>query len=244
MQAHKTPEEYWEDAGRQGYDQAMFGGPHVASHIQHHCWDSVMEAAKAVGLNKGSRVLELGCGDGAFACEVLAKHFTSVTGYDLSAAAIERAQGRNVAGTRFVAADITKLNFDSSERWDGVFLFGIIHHIKPGTPDLIRKISTIADRIVLLEPNGNHPIRKLLELTPSYKEAGEDSYRWDEIVDIFRVQGGFECQYHRWFNLFPNKTPDCIFGRLKFLEPLIESNQLLSRICTAQVASFVRGKKG
>jgi hypothetical protein len=41
---------------------------------------------------------------------------------------------------------------------------------------LIRTLRSAIDRVVVMEPNADHVMRKLLEFTPSYRAAGEDSF--------------------------------------------------------------------
>src|SRR6185369_17772412 len=112
--------------------------------------------------------------------------YNAIDGYDLAPAAIARANAA-APGThlKFVSADLVTLNYDALPHYDGVFLIGILHHIKAATPDVLRSLTKVTDKIVVLEPNGNNIVRKLLELTPSYRSAGEDSFRTQEMIDIF-----------------------------------------------------------
>jgi len=112
-------------------------------------------------------VLDLGCGDGAFTNQVLARNFAAVDGFDLSHSGVERAQAEAAeAHVRFRCCDITRLDFDMLPRYDGAFLIGILHHVKLATPSLIRTLASAIDRVVVMEPNANHIVRKLLEFTP------------------------------------------------------------------------------
>jgi hypothetical protein len=92
----------------------------------------------------------------------------------------------------------------------------------------------VADRVVVLEPNGAHLVRKLLELTPAYRAAGEDSFRHSRLERLF-AEAGYRVAVRRRFNLFPNLTPPGVFRLLRALEPLAEATSVLRALCTADI---------
>jgi hypothetical protein len=91
---------------------------------------------------------------------------------------------------------------------------------------------------VVIEPSGNHVARKLLELTPSYRAAGEDSFRRSEVPAMFEA-AGYRTVVNRRFNLFPNFTPRFAFKALRRAEPSIERNPILNSVCTMNAYGFV-----
>ena len=238
-----APEQYWNRAGEVGYAEAMYTSGKVATHVKTGMRTTILEAAQSVGLNQNSTILELGCGDGDLANEFLSKHFKSIEAHDLAPAGIESANKNRRPNTQFFCSDITKLTFEPGKRYDSVFLIGILHHVKKETPDIIERLIKITDKIVVLEPNGNHIGRKFLETLPSYKNAGEDSFRKKEFEKIF-TDRGFSQTYFKRFNLFPNFTPDGLFPMVKRLEPMIENTKALNFLCTCQVFAFEKNKKG
>jgi SAM-dependent methyltransferase len=229
------PEAYWEKAGAVGYGTAMFGSPTVEQHINRRVWDIAIEIGRRLGLDAASRVLDLGCGDGAFANRALAANFAAVDGFDMSEAAIRRAS-ENAPGPhmRFTARDVTRLEFADLPRYDGAFLIGILHHVKAAAPAILRGLRGVTDRVVVLEPNGGHVVRKLLELTPSYRAAGEDSFRRRHLERLF-AEAGFRTVIWRRLNLFPNFTPQSLFRLLRPLEPMIEATPGLRALCTVDM---------
>ena len=114
-----------------------------------------------------------------------------------------------------------------------------LHHIKASTPQGLRSLARVTDKIVVLEPNGNHLLRKLLELTPNYRSAGEDSFRTREMVDIFSASG-WRTMVRKRLNLFPNFTPGPVYRLLAPLEPYIEESPLLNALCTVNMFGAVR----
>lgn len=245
MSNHQSDEAvpgYWDRAGEQGYGAAMYTSGAVEAHVRGRLWRMVIEIADRLGVPTDGQVLDLGCGDGALSNQVLAPRFRSVHGIDVSHAAIRRAKAE-AAGDHvtFRAADLTTFDLDTLPRYDAVFLFGILHHIKGAAPGVVQALRRRTDRLIILEPNGNHLVRKLLELTPTYRSAGEDSFRKKTLMAILRA-AGWQIEYFNRVNIFPNFAPDAIFRLLLPIEPLIEKNRLLNRVCTADLYGLSSSK--
>ncbi len=233
------PGSYWERAGAIGYGEAMFGSRAVEQHVNRRLWGIAVGIGQQLGLDPSARVLDLGCGDGAFANAVLAQNFAAVDGFDMAEAAIRRALA-NAPGPhmRFEARDLTQLEFADLPRYDGAFLIGFLHHVKAATPAILRGLHRITDRVVVLEPNGGHLLRKLLEFTPAYRAAGEDSFRRRELEKIF-AGAGYRRAVWRRLNLFPNFTPQPLFRLLRRVEPAIEATPGLRALCTVDMYGFL-----
>ena len=234
------PEAYWNRAGEVSYAEAMYSSADVERHVRLRLWNIAINIADELGIPRNGRVLDFGCGDGAFANEALASYYSAIDGYDLAPAAIARANAV-APGThlKFFSADLVTLDYDALPRYDGIFLIGILHHIKAATPDVLRSLARVSDKIVVLEPNGNNLVRKLLELTPSYRRAGEDSFRTREMVNIFS-QAGWRTLVARRLNLFPNFTPSLAYRLLARAEPYIERSSFLNALCTVNMFGAIR----
>lgn len=232
-------EAYWERAGEVSYASAMFAHSEVEKHVNNRLWQVGVDIGKKLGLNHQSRVLDLGCGDGTLANVVLSKHFQAIDGFDLSTAGIKRARELAAhANMHFDTCDITKMDYSTLPQYDGAYLWGILHHVKEATPAILKNLRTATKRVVILEPNGNNIVRKILERTATYKAAGEDSFRTRELEHIFH-QAGFRPAIWRRLNLFPNFTPKALFQLLKPLEPLVEKTPILRACCTVNMWGFV-----
>jgi cyclopropane fatty-acyl-phospholipid synthase-like methyltransferase len=238
MKAAVHQKAYWEHAGEVSYAEAMYADAEVARHLNDRLWQILVEIGIGLGLDAQSHVMDLGCGDGSFANAMLAKHFGAVDGIDFSEAGIERARA-HAAGpnVRFEVRDITTMDFASLPKYDGVFLNGILHHVKDATPGILHHLRGVTSRVIVLEPNGNHILRKLLELTATYKAAGEDSFRTRRLEQLFH-QAGYRRVVWRRLNLFPNFTPKLVFRLFRPFEPLVEKTPVLRALCTVNVWGF------
>lgn len=228
---------YWNKVGEAGYNSSVYKSKRVAARVSTHMGTLMLEASRSLGLGNQSKVLELGCGDGSFANDILAANFKSVDAYDMAPAAIERANKFKKENIRFHCADITQLEFENAQRWDAVFLVAILHHVKDATPTIISRLAKVAKYVIVMEPNGNNVVRKLLELLPSYQRAGEDSFRRKNLKKIFSDYG-YEENFFRMFNLFPNLTPDSLYPLVTKIEPWVENSKFFNGLCTAQVFGF------
>jgi len=88
--------------------------------------------------------------------------------------------------------------------------------------------------MIVLEPNGNHLLRKLLEFTPSYRAAGEDSFRRKELLALYEA-AGWQVVTAKRLNLFPNFTPGPVYRLLAPIESMIERSRLWNALCTADL---------
>lgn len=239
---YERQHEHWEKAGEIGYGKAMFSNDSVGGHIMQRHWRAVIETAGALGLHSGMRVLELGCGDGEFAIKMLSPEFKHVDAFDISNAAIGRASASCPPNVSFKAADASGLEFDGQNKWDAVFMMGFLHHVKPSAGAIVRRVCGVCDAAVLIEPNGNNLIRKSLELLPSYRKAGEDSFKLNHLVEMFEACG-FELSQLRRMTIVPPFLPARLLPFMKGIERRIEATPILNRLCSSYILGFAKRAK-
>jgi SAM-dependent methyltransferase len=234
-QEQGSADAYWDKAGERGYGQAMYRDSSVEFHVRGRLWHAAIEIADALSASRDGRVLDVGCGDGAFANQMLAPYYREVDAFDKSDIAIRRAQaeasGQNAT---FRAVDLISFDLDSLPHYEAAFLIGILHHIKSATPAILRALAKRTDKMVVLEPNGNNLMRKAMELTSAYRRAGEDSFRTKDLIAIFAAAGWQTISWQR-LNLFPNFTPGVIYRWLAPLEPWVEQSQFWNMLCTVDL---------
>ena len=117
-------------------------------------------AMKLAGKPKNASVLEIGCGDGRDAKEIVART-PNYTGFDISSALIKLAQA-HVPGAHFEVADAITYQY-GSENFDVVFAFASLLHLsKDEVQDVLKKVHAA------LKPGGTFFIS--LKLAGTYLE--------------------------------------------------------------------------
>jgi 2-polyprenyl-3-methyl-5-hydroxy-6-metoxy-1,4-benzoquinol methylase len=223
-----------------GYAEALYASDKTMKHILTKHWQAAVDIAKSLGLNENSDILELGCGDGKFADEILAVYFRHIDAFDISQSAIKRAQSLSRTNkVNYFAEDITTLEFKKNAYWDGAFLIWILHHVKVFTPAIVSRLAQVCPILIVAEPNGNNIIRKLLELLPSYKRAGERSFKLKELIGIFE-SAGYAVTTIRRVAFVPNYLPDVLLTPFMKLEAVIECTPILNWLCATNMIGFSR----
>jgi SAM-dependent methyltransferase len=153
-------------------------------------------------LTPGSRVLELGCGDGTSAIE-LAGWGAEVDAIDISPAGVEEARLRTaeqgVERARFHVMDAEQLAFDDGS-FDLVCGRAILHHLdlERVLPELGRTLAP-AGRLVFIEPLGHNPAINLFRSrTPGLRTPDEHPLL---MRDLALVRSLFDDVELRFFHL-------------------------------------------
>jgi cyclopropane-fatty-acyl-phospholipid synthase len=130
---------------------------------------------RKLGLEKGSRVLDIGCGWGSFAIHAAAKHGARVVGATLSQPQAELAR-RRIAERgldRQIEIRVTDYRALADEPFDAIASIGMVEHVGASQIDLYARQAAR-----LLRPGGrflNHGIARLRHTDP---EAGPFSERY------------------------------------------------------------------
>jgi 2-polyprenyl-3-methyl-5-hydroxy-6-metoxy-1,4-benzoquinol methylase len=188
---------------------------------------------------RGASVLDLGCGDGAYTVEFAALGVREVVGLDPAAVAIDaartRAQALGVADTvRFEVGNIYDLDEHlASGRFDCIVIRGVLHHL----PDPARALAGLAafeGTMVILEPNGNNPVLKLLERFSRYHIDHEERSFRPALICNWITAAGLSVRSCSMLNLVPFFCPDSIAKVLRAVEPIVERVPLLRDIACGQ----------
>ena len=188
---------------------------------------------------EGKAVLDLGCGDGTYTLEFSALGVTEVLGVDPASVAIEAAniKARRCgldATVKFEVGNIYALeHYLADKRFDCIVLRGVLHHL----PDPARAINSLArfgGTIIVLEPNGNNPVLKLLEKYSRYHIEHEERSFSPSTIQSWLSTAGFQVCSNKVFNLVPMFCPDWMATVLRAIGPTVERIPLLRDIACGQ----------
>lgn len=179
-------------------------------------------------------LVDIGCGDGTYT-ENIRQNFPhlDVSGFDPAGAAIE------VAREKYPLVHFETINLLDEQlpvpekKYDVAVIRGVLHHLS----DQQRAITNafrLADNLIIMEPNGNNPILKLIEKTSKYHiEHEEQSFFEWQLKSWIRSAGG---QVDSWSYVgyvpffFPTRPAKMIYA----VQPFLEKVPVLKHIFSAQ----------
>ena len=168
------------------------------------------------------RVLDIGCGDGTYTCELFdAARPACIHGVDPAEEAITsargKAQGRPVT---FSVASAYTLPF-GDDSFDVACLRGVLHHLNQPAAALHEALR-VAGTLVVIEPNGYNPVLKVIERVSPYHVAHEEKSYPPRLLDRWVREQGGRVTRRRFSGLVPFFCPDWMARALKDLEPWVE----------------------
>jgi len=187
-----------------------------------------------IGTHKS--LVDIGCGDGVYTGEIKKKFpDLEIEGFDPAEDAIALAQ-KKYPDITFRAMNILDKDLGQStrRRFEVGVLRGVLHHLSDQEL-AIRNSFAIADRIIIVEPNGNNPILKIIEkVSPYHRLHEEQSFtywqlkNWVEEAGGNVVFGGYVGFVPFFFPEFPSKV-------IRFFQPVLEKIPLVREFFSAQI---------
>jgi ubiquinone/menaquinone biosynthesis C-methylase UbiE len=174
-----------------------------------------------ISLDKGTRLLEVGCGNGFFSY-----HFDQIcrtVGVDFSRKMLEK----NPISQKLLM-DAARLTFQDNS-FDVVFCHALLHHVE-NMDEILQEMRRVSRKyVVVLEPNRNNPLMALFSaLVPEERKALSFSLGY-----LREVMGRNKLKVIASFShgmTVPNKTPVFllpVFKLLDFRQPLGMTNILI-----------------
>jgi ubiquinone/menaquinone biosynthesis C-methylase UbiE len=189
---------------------------------------------------KGKTLIDIGCGDGAYTYEFVAKGAASILGIDPVASAVESAaeKYKNIPNLKFNCHDISTMPLPE-RKYDIAVLRGVLHHMH-NMKDGIRAACRMGKEVVVVEPNGYNLVLKIIEKTSAYHIAHkEQSFLPGTLREQFRENGGVLI-HGNYVGLVPCFCPNALAKFLKVLEPLVEAIPVVKQIACGQYIMHVR----
>ena len=188
---------------------------------------------------ESKRILDLGCGDGAYSVEFLALGAREVLGVDPAVAAVEAARKKalreGVADKlRFEVGNIYDPNLlHGQQPFDCVVLRGVLHHL-PDPEKAVACAASLAKSMIILEPNGYNPVLKILERVSKYHIEHEEQSFYSVTLTSWVRRAGFHIQEARFINLVPMFSPDWMARLCKRLGYVVERIPIVRAVACGQ----------
>lgn len=187
---------------------------------------------------KVETVLDIGCGDGAYTGE-LASRLPEIAfaGFDPAEKAVQLARMR-FPGCNFVVGDILDRDTFPNEEYDLAVIRGVIHHL-PAQKEAIANAMSLSRRLLIIEPNGNNPILKVIEKTSRYHvEHEEQSFSSSFFLKIACEQG-LKVSHLGFVGFVPFFFPTQLARTIYFCQPTLERIPLLAKFLGGQIVLLV-----
>lgn len=191
-------------------------------------------------------VLDIGCGDGAYTVAFPSFGIQKVVGIDPAGEAIKVARGKAKALgvsdiVSFEVGDIYDIDkYLTSGYFDCIVLRGVLHHL-PDPARAIAGLSSFEGLVIVLEPNGNNPILKLLERFSRYHIDHEEQSFSPKLICNWLNTAQLPVRSSKVLNLVPFFCPDWIARFCRKIEPIIERIPFLRDVACGQ-SIIVAGK--
>jgi len=187
----------------------------------------------------GKTVLDVGCGDGTYTLEFPTLGVNSILGLDPAETAIEiakvKAHERGLdLKVKFDVGNIYDLdNYTTNNNLDCIVLRGVLHHVS--NPErAIAGLTNFKGTVIVLEPNGNNPLLKLIEKYSHYHISHEERSFSPSTIKSWFINAGFKIYSKKVINIVPTFCPDRMARILHTIEPLIEFIPLIRDITCGQ----------
>lgn len=185
-------------------------------------------------------IIDIGCGDGTYTFALKqARPGMACTGFDPAEAAIESA-GKRFPGVEYVVGDILDPATLPKRRFDVAILRGVVHHLPDGAAG-IDNAARLADRIIMVEPNGDNPIVKWLERNSSYHIGHEEQSYPLRQLKAWCENGGRQVYSVAWVGFVPFLFPTLLVRMILPFQGLLERIGPLVRRFAGQIV-IVYGK--
>jgi SAM-dependent methyltransferase len=179
-------------------------------------------------------LIDIGCGDGYYTYEIKEKRpELHIEGTDPASSAIEHASSlyKNIPFSVSNILDETTL---PGRKYDFGVVRGVLHHLTD--PALaIRNSLKLADRILIIEPNGNNPILKVIEKTSEYHIKHEERSFTSSALSKFCKEAGARIEFLGYVGFVPFFFPTTLSKVIYFFQPFLEKVPVVRNYFSGQI---------
>lgn len=193
------------------------------------------------GNDKNLKVIEIGSGQGDVATAISKSNQGQISQWMASEYFEQGVTWLKSLGFQAMQIDAcdTKL---PDESYDISFTYDVMHHV-PDQRTMAREMLRIArGRTLVVETNGLSIFRRLKELTPGHRRAGEKSFTPWTYRSFFEGHGYTITRFEIFPFLFPFKVPGFLLKSLVWFNQIVEYIPLFKWQCS-NVAIYIEYKK-
>jgi len=155
-------------------------------HIELSIFDSFLKQHQ-INLN-GSEILDVGCGSG-YSTRLLKSKYNpkEIIAFDFMSEQIELARQRD-PNTNYFVGDVANINL-SSNKFDAVFVFGVLHHVPEWKKGLQEIYRVIKPKGIFLVEEGSKKIVDFADKYLRWQHPPESRFDWPEFIKELKVIG-------------------------------------------------------
>ncbi|MFD1145128.1 class I SAM-dependent methyltransferase [Larkinella insperata] len=188
-------------------------------------------------------LVDIGCGDGMYTNNIK-ENFPNldVYGFDPAHSAIEMAR-QNYPRVTFDTINLLDDNLPVPEqKYDVAVIRGVLHHLAD-QQKAITNAFRLADHLIIMEPNGNNPVLKLIEKTSKYHIEHEEQSFYEWQLKRWIKNAGGEVKSWSYVGYVPFFFPTLPAKVIYFFQPLLEKIPVLKHVFSAQFIIACSRKK-
>ena len=181
----------------------------------------------------GCRFLELGAGNGEIPLLINRNSADCVEEYWTAEIFLEGAQWLKQQGLKSCVADALHIPFKDNT-FDAVVSFDVMHHVSDPRQMAREMVRVSRGRLLLTESNGLSLGRKIMELTPRHRAAGESSFLPWQYRAFFEETDSelTEFEIHPFLFPIPGGVPRMLLKPLIFFNKKIEKTPFFRWQCS------------
>ncbi len=187
-------------------------------------------------------LIDIGSGDGVYTNVIhQSRPKISITGFDPAEVAVKIAR-KNYPEIEFSIGNILENNTFPAKRFDVGVIRGVLHHLN--NPELaIKNSGLLADQVVIVEPNGNNPVLKIIEKVSPYHRLHEERSFSSSQLKKWCQENGFVVEKMTFIGFIPMFFPTFLTKVIFFFQPFFEKIYPLKKYFGAQIVILCRKVK-